>query len=271
MKRNLGSVMVWLLAACLCLGVMPAQAQDQEVYVTVGYMKVPPGGGNAYGELEALWKPVHQVRVDAGMILGWYVYEVLSPSGTEAHHNYAIATVFPSFEAMENSYPEGAWETAHGDDVNMDQVFERTRNAREGVRNETWQLLDQLPETPLATPAPYITVDYMKVAQGGGAQYMELEALWKNIHKVRMGNGTMASWALYGLVFPGGSANEYNYATVNGYSEYKHLNDFDFAGLSQEADLGMSVNEVSMKTEAARDQVRTELWHLIDYVQASGQ
>ena len=34
MKRNLGSMAVWLLAACL-LGVMPAQAQEQEVYVTV--------------------------------------------------------------------------------------------------------------------------------------------------------------------------------------------------------------------------------------------
>ena len=267
MKRNLGSMMVWLLAACLCLGVMPAQAQDQEVYVTVAYMKVPPGGGNAYGELEALWKPVHQARVDAGMILGWYLYEIQSPSGTEVHHNYATVTVFGSFEAMENSYPEGVWEKVHPG-VDMDEVFEKTRTARDLVRGETWQLLDQMPETPLATPPPYITVDYMKVPPGGGGQYMELEQLWKKIHQVRIDEGSMADWALYSLVFPGGSANEYNFGTVNGYSEFKDLNLFDFAGLVEKAGLGMSVNEVSGKTQAARDLVRSEVWRLIDYVQA---
>ncbi len=100
MKRNLGSMAVWLLAACL-LGVMPAQAQEQEVYVTVGYMKVAPGQGDAYVQFEKeLWMPVHQERVNAGNILGWYLYGVQSPSGTEVHHNYAVVTVFWSFEAM---------------------------------------------------------------------------------------------------------------------------------------------------------------------------
>ena len=81
----------------------------------------------------------------------------------------------------------------------------------------------------------------------------------------------MADWALYSLVFPGGSANEYNYATVSGYGEYKHQNLLDFAGLVEKAGLEMSVSEVSGKTQAARDLVRSEVWYLIDYVQASGQ
>ena len=97
---------------------------------------------------------------------------------------------------------------------------------------------------------------------------MELEQLWRKIHQVRIDEGSMADWALYSLVFPGGSATEYNYATVNGYSEYKQLNLFDFAGLVEKAGLGMSVNEVSGKTQAARDLVRSEVWYLIDYVQA---
>ncbi len=97
---------------------------------------------------------------------------------------------------------------------------------------------------------------------------MELEQLWKKIHQVRINEETLANWGVYDLVFPGGSANEYNFGTVNGYSEYGHLNDFNFAHYVMKANLGMSVNEVSMKTQAARDLVRTELWRLIDYVQA---
>ncbi len=267
MKRNLGSMAVWLLAACL-LGVMPAQAQEQEVYVTVSYMKVAPGQGDAYVQFEKeLWMPVHQERVNAGNILGWYLYGVQSPSGTEVHHNYAVVTVFGSFEAMENSYPEGVWEKVHPD-VSSDEVGERTGAARDLVRGETWQLLDQVPETPLATPAPYITVGYMKVPPGGGAQYMELEQLWKKIHQVRINEETLANWGVYGLVFPGGSATEYNYATVSGYGAFKDLNDFDFAGLVEKAGLGLSVSEVSGKTQAARDMVRIEVWYLIDHVRA---
>ncbi|MCH7577141.1 MAG: ABC transporter permease subunit [Chloroflexi bacterium] len=73
--------------------------------------------------------------VNAGKILGWYLYGVRSPSGTEVHHNYAVVEVFGSFEAMENSYPEGVWEKVHPG-IKMEEVGERTWAARDLVRKD---------------------------------------------------------------------------------------------------------------------------------------
>ncbi len=97
---------------------------------------------------------------------------------------------------------------------------------------------------------------------------MELEQLWKKIHQVRIDEGTLAGWGLYSLIFPGGSNNEYNFATVNEYGVFKDLNDFDLEGLVKKAGLGMSINEVGNMTEAARDLVHSEVWYLIDHVRA---
>lgn len=231
-------------------------------------MKVAPGQDDAYVQVEQeLWKPVHQERVNAGTILGWYLYGVGSPTGTEVHHNYVTVTIYGSFEAMENSYPEGVWEKAHPG-VNMAEVNERTMNARDLVRGEVWQLLDQMPEAPLATPAPILEVDYMKVPTGGGAQYLEVEQLWKNIHQVRINEGKMANWGLYSRVFPGGSDYPYDYATANGYGAFKDLNDFDLEDLMKKAGLVMSLDEIGGRTEEARDLVRAEVLYLIDHVQA---
>ena len=62
-----------LLAGLWCVGATPASAQDR--YVTVDYMKVAPGGDDAYLQLEQkTWKPVHEARVKAGNAAGWYLY-----------------------------------------------------------------------------------------------------------------------------------------------------------------------------------------------------
>ena len=108
----------------------------------------------------------------------------------------------------------------------------------------------------------------MKVPTGGGAQYLEVEQLWKNIHQVRINEGKMANWGLYSRVFPGGSDYPYSYATANGYGAFKDLNDFDLEDLMKKAGLVMSLDEIGDRTEEARDLVRAEVWFLIDHVRA---
>lgn len=64
MNETPGRLAVWLLAVLWCVGAAPAWAQDR--FVTVDYMKVAPGQGDAYLQLEQkLWKPVHEARVKA--------------------------------------------------------------------------------------------------------------------------------------------------------------------------------------------------------------
>ncbi len=124
------------------------------------------------------------------------------------------------------------------------------------------------PEGPLAKPAPFLSVEYMKVPSGGDAAYAEVEKLWKRIHEVRIKEGTLTSWGLYGRIMPGGSDYPYNYATTREYNHFKDLIGPDFSAVVQKAGLGMTANELGDRTAKARDLVRGELWELVDYVQA---
>ncbi|NND72870.1 MAG: hypothetical protein HKN43_14930, partial [Rhodothermales bacterium] len=167
-------------------------------------MKVAPGGNGDYVDLEALWKPIHQERVNTGKILGWFVYQVGSPSGSEVHHNYVVITLYPSFDALQGSYPEGIWAEVYPD-MEWEDVMARTLAARDHVRGETWGRVEHIPDTPTAEPAPILQVAYMKVPDGGAGQYRELENLWKKMHAVRIAEGSMLNWGVYRLRFPSGS------------------------------------------------------------------
>jgi hypothetical protein len=266
MRRTLGLLPAILLGLSIA-GATPAAAQGQ--FVTVDYMKVAPGQDDAYLQVEQkTWKPIHEARVKAGNALGWYLYRVASPSGSQVDHNYVTVALYSNFEAMENPYPSeliAKIVPAQG----MAEFNKKTLAARDLVRSETWGAMAGAPETPLAKPAPFLSVEYMKVPPGGDAAYVEVEKLWKQLHQVRIKEGTLVNWGVYGRVLPGGSDYPYNYATVSGYSHFKDLIGLDFAGLVQKAALGMSANELGDRTGKARDLVRGEVWVLVDYVQAA--
>src|SRR5262245_42951739 len=232
----------------------PAAAQGP--FVTVDYMKVAAGQVDTYLQLEQkTWKPIHEARVKAGNALGWYLYRVESPTGSQADHNYVTVGIYVSFEATGNPYPNELLSKLIPAQ-NLADFNKKTLAARDLVRSELWEGLGALPEGPLAKPAPFLTVEYMKVPPGGFAPYDEVEKMWKKIHEVRIKEGTLANWGVYGRVMPGGSDYPYNFATVSGYNNYKDLNALDFASMVQKAGLGMSANEVGDKTAKARDLVR---------------
>ncbi len=259
--------MTAVLAAALAVaGATPAAAQGQ--FVTVDYMKVAPGQEDAYLQVEQkMWKPIHEARVKAGNALGWYLYRVFSPSGTLVDHNFVTVAIYGSFEAVENPYSNELFSKI----VPAQSAAEFTKKtiaARDLVRSEVWRGMVSTPEGPLAKPAPFLSVEYMKVPSGGDAAYVEVEKLWKKIHEVRIKEGTLTSWGVYGRIMPGGSDYPYNYATTSEYSHFKDLIGLDFAAVVQKAGLGMTANELGDRTAKARDLVRGELWELVDYVQA---
>jgi hypothetical protein len=261
-----GLVTVGLVSLLSPFAATPAAAQGQ--FVTVDYMKVAPGQDDAYLQVEQKqWKPIHEARVKAGGALGWYLYRVVSPSGTQADHNYVTVAVYSSFEAIENPYPNELLAKIVPSQ-NMAEFMKKTVASRDLVRSETWGGFAGAPDTPLAKPSPYLNVEYMKVPDGGDQSYSDVEKIWKKIHEVRIKEGMLTNWGAYGRILPGGSDYPYNYATASGYAHFKDLVGLDFPGLVQKAALGMSVNELSERTAKARDLVRGELWQLLDYVQA---
>jgi hypothetical protein len=164
--------------------------------VTVDYMKVAPGQDDGYLQVEQkMWKPIHEARVKAGKALGWYLYRVASPSGTLVDHNYVTVAVYSSFAATENPYPDEL-----SAQLSAAEFMKKTLAARDLVRSEVWGAIDGAPETAIAKPAPFLTVEYMKVPPGGDEAYVEVEKLWKKMHEVRIREGTLADWSVYGRI-----------------------------------------------------------------------
>jgi hypothetical protein len=266
-NRSVGLVTAVLVAGFSLARPIPAAAQGQAI-VTVDYMKVAPGQDDAYLQVEQkMWKPIHEARVKAGNALGWYLYRVASPSGTLVDHNYVTVAIYSSFEATENPFSNELLAKIVPAQ-SAAEFMKKTLASRDLVRSELWGTITTTPERPLAKPARFLNVQYMKVPIGGDAAYLEIEKLWKKMHDVRIKEGTLANWGVYGRILPGGSDYPYNYVTADGYSHYKDIFGLDFPTVLQKAALGMSANELGERTEKARDLVRGEVWELIDYVQA---
>ena len=116
----------------------------------------------------------------------------------------------------------------------------------------------------------FVEVDYMKVDAEKDNDYRHVEQdLWKPVHQQRIKNGEMRSWALYGLRFPSGADEKYDYITFTAYDRFAQL-ESPYANVGQivtKLRPNMKVEEFVRQTQNARKLVRMEVWELIDEVQ----
>ena len=123
--------------------------------------------------------------------------------------------------------------------------------------------------TQLKSPK-FVEVDYMKAEPGKGSDYVHMEQdVWKQVHQQRIKNGQVKSWALYGLRFPSGADEKYDYITVNTYDHFAQL-ESPYAGVGQmftKLHPDMKVEDFARQTQSARKIVRVEVWQLVDEAQ----
>ena len=264
--------MLVLVFSILILSSALAQSDSPTLYVKVDYMKVAPGNEEDYVNVErTTWKPIHEARMKAGIITNWSLYSVEYPYGTNADYTYATVNIYDDFSKMKDDYPESVMQTAHPD-VNENQFGEmmaKTLASRDLVRSELWVMHDSVQPDQ---PAPYIHVNYMKVPSGQGQEYLKLEReIWKPVHQAAKDAGHRAGWAVYSLMYPGGTQRPYNYGTVDFFDEFSDL----VVGIPEEvfkkahpsaSEEGW--DEIWQRTANARDLVRRELWALVDQVAA---
>jgi len=115
-------------------------------YVEVNYMKAAPGHENEYMKLEQeQWKPIHAERIKQGKVRSWYFFEVRFPSGTESKYDFVTVNTFDQFGQMENPYGDfdQLIRKVHPG-MNLDDFGSRTNKARDLVRSEVWELIDQI-------------------------------------------------------------------------------------------------------------------------------
>lgn len=123
------------------------------------------------------------------------------------------------------------------------------------------------------TPTTYLQVDYMKVSPENEEEYLDVErSIWKPIHEVRQRAGNLVSWSLYAIRFPSGTNTEYNFVTVNVYSDFSQTENILSYSLVQQAHPGVNeadLNEMMNRTLPSRDLVRSEMWMAHDVLAPS--
>ena len=114
----------------------------------------------------------------------------------------------------------------------------------------------------------FLRIDYMKIPDGQALRYRNLETeLWKPVHQLRVDKGYITSWRLYGHHFPGGES-DYQYVTVTEFPSLQAMDELHYPELFQEVHGQDYDTEISQKTVASRTLTHTDLWALIDSVQA---
>ena len=116
--------------------------------------------------------------------------------------------------------------------------------------------------------ARYLRVGYMKVKPGNQQEYLRLEQdVWKPIHEHLVKNGKKKSWFLYGVRSPGGTNQEYNFVTLNVFDTWQDLETPGYPTAVREVHPDKKPEDIGDRTRAARDQVRTEIWALMERVE----
>jgi hypothetical protein len=77
--------------------------------------------------------------------ISWYFFEVRFPSGTESKYDFVTVNTFDQFGQMENPYGDfdQLIRKVHPG-MNLDDFGSWTNKARDLVRSEVWELIDQV-------------------------------------------------------------------------------------------------------------------------------
>ena len=259
--------MNFLMGFAILLSIMPfaGQAQDNSpMFALVEFMKVKPENDGKYLDLEKnIWKPLHQVRANKGNIFGWFLYKVWF-TGTDDKYSYVTVTLFSDPLNIENPWKDiDAAKILPGKD--LDKAMVETGESRDMVSSSLIFRQDFV--YPEGGPGnfKYIQLDYMKVKPGKDNDYLDAEKnVWKSVHNEFIKAGSRVGWSLWSRSFPSGYALDYQYVTVNYFSDWSKIGVADYMDAFNKAHPGKDANELMEKTGASRVLVRSELWEVID-------
>ena len=121
------------------------------------------------------------------------------------------------------------------------------------------------PTQAAAAKPTFMMVEFMKVAEGKEAEWLKLEReTWKPLHKLRIADGTIKSWAALAQAVPGDDSNGPTVATVTTFSGWPDPTKTNWEALMKKAHPDADVPKIFAQTEAARRIVRSEIWQVLD-------
>jgi hypothetical protein len=108
-----------------------------EHFALITFMKPKPGKEQEYYKAEKeIFRKVHQARVDAGVMNGWYFLSRMYPSGYDSPFDYITVNIYADKAAAEKPWDMKLLEKAlDKDELAKSNTFLDMRTA---VRNEIW-------------------------------------------------------------------------------------------------------------------------------------
>lgn len=268
MQHNLLTSIITIFSTCLVIASQTsstayASAAEETLYLKVDYFHAAGSQMSEYLTLELdIWKELHRERYDKGIIRSWDFYSVFSGE-PDAPYNFIAVNVFDDFSKIDYFDLESIIREVYPD-KDPDALMERTRQAREVVRTEIWQVNGRIMDENQSTPGgDYLTINYFD-ARGGSGEHAEMELdFWGRIHETRIDRDILNSWAMYTLLYPGGDVRNYTYSTIDYYDRIGDLREPVGMTLARVAHPNLSdeqLDEMFTRTGASRTLYKTEVW-----------
>lgn len=247
----------------------PVQAQETEqtLYLKVDYFFSKSERIGDYLTVEQeLWKPVHEERVNRGIILGWSFYSLFAGE-PDAPYNYIAVNVFDDFDKIDY-FGLGDIVAEIYPDKDLDLFYQQTRETREVVRTEIWRVNKTLQSESDTLPlGNYITKNFFD-SRGGNGHHVEMETeFWGGIHEARIDQNLINGWVMYTLYYPTGDVRHYTYSTVDFYERLGDLTvgaGIELARIAYPGKTDEELNSSFNRTSESRSLFKTEIWKLLD-------
>lgn len=236
---------------------------DQNVFVSVIYWKVAEGHGRAFEKImKENIRPAHQLRKQDDKIYAWRLYYV-HDTGAADEYNYVSASYYNSWEKSEpnENFLEIVKKANPKEDATA--ILSKIRSFASIERKGFYRRADFV--QPKTTNFKYLILNFMKVKEGMTAQYLKAEQQeWKPLHQALVDDGSRVAWTFWQLLLPGGSKTSHDYITVDAYSSYSQIYFESYENAFKKIYAGKDMQAMFDRTDKLRDNVRTELWEMID-------
>lgn len=124
--------------------VTPNGTAQMPKFAEIGFQKAEPGKGGEYVEFERKYfKPLHQERVNRGILNSWNLYSVRYPGGANREYGHITINFFDKFEHLETQYPADLAAKLPPNMKPADLVAQ-TAAVRKSARIEVLNLVDQV-------------------------------------------------------------------------------------------------------------------------------
>ena len=252
---------------------LAAQQTSQKAYVSALYVKVNQGMYSKYQELlNNYTKKVNEQHFKAGRIMGWYVHDVLFPTGSSAPYDMVIVTVSTNLGLLiDDSVGYRNWlkqSLNNPNDQTLDGILNSFTAARTIVKREIFSYIDGVNIN--SNPAKYVQVDFMRTTSGKSSEYVKAEIDWfKPVHTEFVKSGNKIDWGLYSMEMPYSETVGYDFITANFFSNTTQMSSGNYAEAFKKVFPDKNMNDVWNNMAGLRKMIRSELWKLGIYVDAT--